>query len=572
MKRLGAILMASILLLLSGMTVSAATIAEVTGFAPNPLELPLPVSVGARRSGTEDAFESSLSVSYTQTRDAAVDYKASLDMGPVRSFFDADGFISGTVLTDDTLRTEFENAGVTTTVQVAIAYPASATLLSDITSSGVGVLDAGSIFSETGRTLAGNTLTISFENQDALTAGELMLYKDTYLQDISFTLEDTVTYNTAGDKTVTVTLSGSTEIAFASKTQVVQYSGTASGVVSCRNASVPAPGGIVPSRKEYTIEFQENGGAPLADVQVRKDGTIVPPIPVREGYTFGGWYADAELHTPFDFNTPIQENVTLYAKWIEGTGDDGRLPDIILTIGEKMAMAYGYHVENDVEPKIVNSRTMLPIRFVAEAIGARVDWDQETLTATIILEGIDIRITVGQTVAFVNGEEIALDAPSFLENDRTYMPLRFVAENLGAEVEWIENLQKVYIYTEQPDTIVLTIGEKMAVVYGLPVMNDVAPVLVNDRTMLPIRFVAEALGATVDWDEATRTVTIVNGELSIALVIGEAQATVNGEAVMLDAAAFIENSRTYLPLRFVAENLGATVEWFGDMQKVVITK
>ncbi len=568
MKKLGAILMASVLLLLTGATVSAATIADTTDFVPNPMELNLPMTVGARKSATEDAFVSALAVTYTANRDAAVDYKASLDMSPVRSLFDED-FFSTLFLTDDDVRAEFNSGIVTTTVQVAIAYPAAAALLSDVTSSGVGVLNAGSILQETGRTLVGNTLTISYKNQDNLTAGDLMLYKDTYLQDISFLLEDAVTYDTAGDKTVTVTLSGSTEVAFTSKTQTVQYTGTAASVVTCSNASAPVSGGILPSQKEYTVTFRVNGGIPMDSVKVREDGTVTPPVPTREGYTFGGWYADANFEKPFDFSAPIKGHTTLYAKWIEKTS---AAPSIILTIGEKVAMAYGYEVENDVAPVLVNDRTMLPIRFVAEALGARVAWNQDTKTVTIVLDNTEIQLTVGETKALVNGAEVALDTASFIENNRTYMPLRFVAENLGALVEWNGEAQKVTIAKEQPSTIMLTIGEKMAVVYGLPVENDVAPVLVNDRTMLPIRFIAEAMGATVGWDEATRAVTITNGDLSIAIVIGEAQATVNGEAVALDAAAFIENSRTYLPLRFVAENLGAKVEWFGDMQKVVITK
>lgn len=84
-----------------------------------------------------------------------------------------------------------------------------------------------------------------------------------------------------------------------------------------------------------------------------------------------------------------------------------------------------------------------------------------------------------------------------------------------------------------------------------------------DRTMLPVRFVAESLGATVGWNGATSTVTVTAEDTVLEIVIGSAAAKVNGKAVTLDAPAFIENSRTYLPVRFVAENLGATVEWDG---------
>ncbi len=135
-------------------------------------------------------------------------------------------------------------------------------------------------------------------------------------------------------------------------------------------------------------------------------------------------------------------------------------------------------------------------------------------------------------------------------------------------------LPKVENDTTKPEEnkeIILTVGSKNAVVFGESVVNDVAPVIVNERTMLPARFVAEALGAKVLWDSNTRTVSII-GEKAIAITIGSDTAYVNGVAVKLDSPAFIADDRTYLPLRFIAENLGADVEWLADELKIVITK
>ncbi len=121
--------------------------------------------------------------------------------------------------------------------------------------------------------------------------------------------------------------------------------------------------------------------------------------------------------------------------------------------------------------------------------------------------------------------------------------------------------------------IVLTIGEKAALVFGQTIENDVAPVIVHDRTMLPARFVAENLGAKVEWDEADGGVVTITGEsVVIVLHIGRDTATVNGKDIVLDSPPFIENDRTYTPLRFIAEHLGASVEWIEQTQKVVITK
>ena len=122
----------------------------------------------------------------------------------------------------------------------------------------------------------------------------------------------------------------------------------------------------------------------------------------------------------------------------------------------------------------------------------------------------------------------------------------------------------------EEEYILLTIDSVIAWVFDEYVANDVAPVIRNERTMLPARFVAEALGGVVTWNEAEQKVTIVNGEDTIVIFIGEPFATVNGAPVELDSPAFIENSRTYLPIRFIAENMGATVTWDADARTVKI--
>ena len=119
-------------------------------------------------------------------------------------------------------------------------------------------------------------------------------------------------------------------------------------------------------------------------------------------------------------------------------------------------------------------------------------------------------------------------------------------------------------------TLVLTIGQTIYQMDGNYAANDVAPIISGDRTFLPIRLIAESLGATVGWDEAEQSVTIVKDGTTIVIYIGQAFATVNGEPVQLDAPAFIANDRTYLPVRFVAENLGATVSWDAETNKVTI--
>ncbi|MCQ2749982.1 MAG: stalk domain-containing protein [Clostridia bacterium] len=110
--------------------------------------------------------------------------------------------------------------------------------------------------------------------------------------------------------------------------------------------------------------------------------------------------------------------------------------------------------------------------------------------------------------------------------------------------------------------ITLNIGSTEASVDGERENLDVSPVIRNDRTMLPIRFVAENLGAKVGWDEKNpNIVTISRGDTEIVIHLGSEKMLVNGKEVILDSVAFAENDRTYLPVRAISEALNAIVEW-----------
>jgi len=83
----------------------------------------------------------------------------------------------------------------------------------------------------------------------------------------------------------------------------------------------------------------------------------------------------------------------------------------------------------------------------------------------------------------------------------------------------------------------------------------------NGRTLVPVRFVAESLGAKVGWESKTQTVPISRGEQSIKLTINEPVVQVDGKSVTLDTKAILSGGRTFVPLRFVTEVLGGQVDW-----------
>ncbi|RXT13514.1 stalk domain-containing protein [Ammoniphilus sp. CFH 90114] len=101
---------------------------------------------------------------------------------------------------------------------------------------------------------------------------------------------------------------------------------------------------------------------------------------------------------------------------------------------------------------------------------------------------------------------------------------------------------------------------------------DVAPYIEihSKRTMVPIRFISEELGAEVNWNPVSKTVLLDAAEKNIVLTIGSNQATVNGKTHTLDTKPMIRDGRTFVPLRFISESFGAQVEWIGVENKVVV--
>lgn len=126
----------------------------------------------------------------------------------------------------------------------------------------------------------------------------------------------------------------------------------------------------------------------------------------------------------------------------------------------------------------------------------------------------EIKIKIGDKRATINGHNFDLDVEPFTQNGRTYIPLRFVAESLGAQVDYIPDLQgsKTIVISgareKHEDYLLMFIGSKSLLHNGNKTIMDVAPIIKNSRTLVPIRAIAEALNATVSWDPNTFVVTI----------------------------------------------------------------
>ena len=96
------------------------------------------------------------------------------------------------------------------------------------------------------------------------------------------------------------------------------------------------------------------------------------------------------------------------------------------------------HFTDNVNPYIdpESGRTLVPMRDIYQAIGAVVQWDADTRTAIAVKGDTYVTVQIGSTKAFVNSEEHTLDVAGVITNDRTFLPLRLVVEAMGAQVEW----------------------------------------------------------------------------------------------------------------------------------------
>ncbi|GAA0368568.1 copper amine oxidase N-terminal domain-containing protein [Bacillus horti] len=100
------------------------------------------------------------------------------------------------------------------------------------------------------------------------------------------------------------------------------------------------------------------------------------------------------------------------------------------------------------DPVTVDGNTLVPMREIFEALGAKIKWDSASETVTGTKGDITVKLTIGQSYATKNGQRLSLSHPAVIVSDKTMVPLRFVSEALGAKVKWDEKTRTVHITNE----------------------------------------------------------------------------------------------------------------------------
>ena len=119
--------------------------------------------------------------------------------------------------------------------------------------------------------------------------------------------------------------------------------------------------------------------------------------------------------------------------------------------GEISLRLNGEQIQTDVAPIIEDSRTLVPYRALLEAMGGEVLWNQEAQMATAILGNRKVQVTIDNTIGFVNGVTKPMDVPPRIVNNRTLIPLRFVLENLNCTVLWDNDTRTVVVNTPESE-------------------------------------------------------------------------------------------------------------------------
>lgn len=303
------------------------------------------------------------------------------------------------------------------------------------------------------------------------------------------------------------------------------------------------------------------------------------------------------------FNYAFKEDIENYMKTI---GTKTRISDsIVLYQGSPYAIVNDVPreiVKNNkiIKPILIGGRNIVPLRFISESMGATVEWDNKTYTATINLNGTSIKVTKGKNTMYVDGKKVSLETPASIYGDSIYVPLRAISEAFGKKVffdrkviiisdkddkafkyineQLTNNLEEFFKFIDlksnKTNTLVMYQDSPYAILNKNPTYIDrqnkeIKPVLLSDYNVVPLRFISENFGATVEWEPNTFTAIIRTKNKTVRITKGKNTMEVDGIEVDLQVAAGIFGESMYVPLRAISEALGKKV--FFDRKVIVIS-
>ena len=151
----------------------------------------------------------------------------------------------------------------------------------------------------------------------------------------------------------------------------------------------------------------------------------------------------------FDKGTDDDGSSAVTTGTIRGSERDGKKGFLLMTVDSPTMIVNGKEQEIDpgrgTTPKIVRDRTLMPIRAAIESMNGKVDWGASEQKVSLSCSGYSVEMVINQRKFKVNGAEKELDVPPQIINERTMLPIRFVAENIGCEIAWVGSTKEIIV-------------------------------------------------------------------------------------------------------------------------------
>ena len=232
----------------------------------------------------------------------------------------------------------------------------------------------------------------------------------------------------------------------------------------------------------------------------------------------------------------------------------------------------------DTRPQRRDGRVLVPLRGVLEEIGADISWNEATQTVKARMGERDIQLTLGSNNAMVNGQSVALRGPAMRIGGSTMVPLRFIGEALGASVDWDEPRRQVSITTNSPSgvgrtPVVRNRGQAPSRILLRVDGRDepygaARPYMRGDDVMVPLEQLARAARFSYRYDATQNTLTVPEKKLTNA--VGSRWIEKNGQRIRLESPTEVRSGTLFVPLELIELSSDQTATWNAETRTIVI--
>lgn len=228
----------------------------------------------------------------------------------------------------------------------------------------------------------------------------------------------------------------------------------------------------------------------------------------------------------------------------------------------------GKEIQTTKDAFLENGRVLVPMRSIFQELGANVQWKSSTSTVTATKNGKRVQLKIGSTHATIDGRSTVLDVAPTVYEGVTFVPTRFVSEALGVQVKWDQSKRTVFLTTPkapsapQKTAVTVAVNGKKLQEKGF---------LTEGRTFTPVREAATLIGATISYDGKTSTLTLKDQNNVLVLKANNKQATLNGQAITLAVEPVVEKGKFYAPIASLVQVFNGSTKFDSKTNTVHIT-